>query len=96
MKELPLMACGHVANGVDMHGNPVCVICYGITPGAIEIEPAPPSLEGRKARCTYYGHAFGNRGKCQSEKDSSLALAFFKTWPDRPFDEFYCGCAGWD
>lgn len=37
-----------------------------------------------------------NLGVCQCERPSSSRLAFFQTRPDREFDEFYCGCAGWD
>lgn len=59
-----LMKCGHAANGTR-DGEPVCVICLGIDPGA-ELADATPSLEGRVARCT-----------CGKERPSSLDLAFF-------------------
>lgn len=37
-----------------------------------------------------------NLGVCQCERPSSPDLAFFQARPDREFDEFYCGCFGWD
>jgi len=102
-----MMKCGHAANGYDAEGNPVCVICYGIVPGATVVDPNPPSLEGRMARCTFYGG--GNvpyrRNECnvckagqpcQCERPSSPGLPFFMAHPDKPYDEFYCGCRGWD
>jgi len=81
----PLMKCGHSANGEDENGNPVCVICAGITPDA-KIVADTPNLEGRTARCTY----------CGREAPSSTNLAFFEYRPDQPYDEYYCGCYGWD
>ena len=65
----PLMKCGHVAQGVDGEGHPVCVICSGITPNAHIVDDNPPSLEGRMAICTScYKH----------EVPSSYDLPFFE------------------
>lgn len=62
VQTMPLMKCGHVAQGLDSKGNPVCAICYGIREGATEVaEPAP--LEGRKARCVYYGSPIKTPGE---------------------------------
>ncbi len=80
-----LMACGHVAQGTDADGRPVCVICTGLTPAARQIVDSP-DLKGRIAQCCYCGH----------EEASSLALPFFQYCPDKPNDMFYCGCRGWD
>lgn len=107
----PMMKCGHAANAVDSEGKPVCVICHGIVDGATEIDESPPGLEGRKARCVYYGKVFhfgyyGNEcsvcGKrddniCHCERDSDTdKLAFFEHRPGEEFDLFYCGCHSWD
>lgn len=99
-----MMKCGHAANAINAKtGKPSCVICVGIHPGAETIDDAPPSLIGRKARCSYYNSMGGRnnegpcRGKtCKCEKDSSPNLAFFEYLPNKEFDMFYCGCFGWD
>lgn len=79
-----MMKCGHAAQGVNGHGEPVCVSCAGIVPGANEIASAP-NLEGRKAKC------------CSREPvASSVNLAFFGHDPSKEFDSYYCGCKGWD
>lgn len=83
----PMMKCGHAANAKDQHGNWSCVICIGIKPGASEIDPNPPSFQGRFAHCAYGKHA---------RVPSSPDLAFFESHPDKPEDEYYCGCRGWD
>lgn len=66
----PLMKCGHIAQGHDENNNPICVICFGITQNALIVveENNIPSLEGRKAKCTY----------CGNIRDSSYDLAFFE------------------
>jgi hypothetical protein len=88
------MACGCVAQGREQgSGKPVCVVHLCLEPAA-----SAPDLTGRRARCSYYGAASPHmRGRrCASEQPSSLELAFFVHHPDREFDEFYCGCWGWD
>ena len=42
--------------------------------------------EGREAKCGY----------CGKKTASKLELPFFKACPDKPYDEYYCGCWGWD
>ena len=83
-----LMKCGHVAHGMMKHPDgtthPACVVCYGMTPKAVEVDADPPSLESRIARCSC-GHA----------KPSSYSLAFFEHVPLLKEDRFYCGCSGW-
>lgn len=81
-----MMACGHAANGVkEPDRNPVCVICD------CEEVVAAPDLTGRVARCSYF------KTRCQSERPSTdRGLAFFEHRPDREYDEYYCGCYGWD
>lgn len=87
----PMMMCGHVAQGINSETNePVCVICVGITPNATIVETNLPDLTNRKARCVYYGR------KCKSEVDSRFNLAFFEHKPNDTYDEYCCGCYGWD
>ena len=100
----PMMKCGHAANSTS-NGRPACVICAP-NPKAYQIDDNPPLLEGRMARCSYYGkrpsgrnHEGDNckRGEiCKCEKPSNSNLAFFTGHPDKDYDEFYCGCWGWD
>jgi hypothetical protein len=103
-----MMKCGHAANAQGRPAGdptapmrPSCCIC-----GCFEQADAP-DLTGRRARCGYYGAVVPrrtderhgpDRGKatCQSEVDSALGLAFFSHHPDKPFDQYYCGCFGWD
>jgi len=101
-----LMKCGHTAQGTTGEGKPTCVICSGIIPGAEIVDESGPDLEGRRARCGYYGktptggtHSSRTcrRGEpCMCEVESSLKLPFFKHKPDSDYDEYYCGCWGWD
>lgn len=104
----PMMKCGHVAVGTCTKKAsvvfdppiPVCITC-----DCYEVDDAPPSTAGRRARCAYYGSRARGRGEvCKAERDSSPELAFFEyRGPDTKhykgpaaFDEFYCGCWGWD
>jgi hypothetical protein len=88
----PMMKCGHAANAVNSRNEPVCVICYGIVPGADQVDDAPPDLTGRMARCAY----------CRHEQPSSTDLPFFEYGHFErgqrlyDHDEYYCGCRGWD
>lgn len=82
--EKVMMKCGHASNATK-NGKPCCVICIGLTPDA-EIVADTPDLTGRIARCSY----------CKKEAPSSLGLAFFLHLPDREYDDYYCGCCGWD
>ena len=84
-----LMKCGHTANARSADDKPSCVICIGIHPGASIVDDAPPSLDGRIAKCSY-------KRVCKSAQPSNLALAFFAHHPNQEFDEYYCGCQGWD
>mgnify|MGYP001605975611 CR=1 FL=1 len=94
MANIPLMKCGHAAQGIN-HGQPVCIVCYGIFQGADEVDHNPPSLGGRMARCTYYPNG-GKYGKCESPQPSSTKLALFSYRPEAEFDDYFCGCWGWD
>lgn len=82
---IPIMMCGHRANAVDKSGNPLCAICFP-SKESITIMNSSPSFEGRMAKCTY----------CNNIKPSSYDLPFFTPMPNRPYDDFYCGCRGWD
>ena len=83
-----MMKCGHAANATNGKGEPSCVICIGIHPGAEEIAETPV-LANRKSHCAYY---MG----CKTEKDSNTNLPFFQHKPDHEFDQHYCGCKGWN
>ena len=43
-------------------------------------------LTGRHAKCTYCGRI----------APSTNSLAFFCHHPKNDYDEYYCGCRGWD
>lgn len=108
----PIMKCGCAAaatcrdDGKGNHYDPPIPVC--ITHDCLEIADPQPDLEGRKARCVYFGVVptgrnhesnYGcKRGEpCQCEQPSLIhKLPFFVHRPDRPHDEFYCGCFGWD
>lgn len=85
--KMPMMACGHTAQGFvgSERTQPVCVICYGITPKALIVADAP-DLTGRKAVCAY----------CDKEVDSNIDLPFFEHRPHMSRDKYYDGCRGWD
>ncbi len=80
-----MMRCGHAANATDENGNPSCVICVGIVPGATVVDE-PPDLTGRRAKCP----------DCDLFVDSETSLAFFEHRPNKDFDMYYCGCSGWN
>ncbi len=85
-----MMKCGHAANSVhtvDGEKFPACVICFGIDSGSLIVDENAPSLDGRVAKCAY---------NCGAEQPSSNQLAFFENTPDLEFDNYYCGCFGWD
>lgn len=89
---MPMMKCGCRAQGYRVLDGgkevPACVVHAGLTPDAY-IEVPEPDLATRRARCAYFR-------TCGQEKPSADNLAFFVHQPDKPFDEFYCGCHGWD
>ncbi len=94
MKNKPMMKCGHAANAKTADNKPACVIC-----NCTEISEQEIDLTGRKARCAYYGKTFTHQGRkitCTSESESSTSLPFFKHKPESKYDEYYCGCWGWD
>ena len=80
------MTCGHVSNATDELNNPVCVICYGVENEIVCECINNNGLIGRKAKCIY-----GDK-----ITDSRWDLPFFKYCPEEEFDEYYCGCYGWD
>lgn len=91
-----LMKCGHTAQGKQADGQPVCVICVGIRPGATEIEDKLPELAGRFSRCKYFGSVGKKKEPCRDIKQSSYSLPFFEHRPDSEYDSHYCGCWGWN
>lgn len=84
-KNKPMMTCGCAANATtEVNGNHVpCCVIHDCT----EVVDKKPSLKGRKAKCSY-----GSHGIVPSNWD----LAFFSYRPDEEYDEYYCGCYGWD
>lgn len=96
----PMMTCGHTANathhrkdGVD---EPACVIC-----SCYEVAHAPPVLEGRMARCAYFGKRtgrnnesnYGSGSTCTAERSSSPDLPFFEyLGPGSPAATLRCVC----
>jgi len=93
-KHRPLMKCGHTASATTEIPNSdgtgtikiyCCASCFGITEDG-KIIDNQPDLTGRKAKCSY----------CDKVRDSSFDLPFFSYQPDKEFDNFYCGCMGWD
>ena len=75
------MKCGHIAQGYNQKGEPICIIC-----DCSEIDNEKPDLTGRMAYCT----------ECSSCTQSDWNLAFFKYNENLGYDEYYCGCHGWD
>ena len=92
------MKCGHVATGTH-GGEPVCVSCFGLEPGAVIVDFAPPNLAGRIARCQYDGQIEKNgcgcngcKG-CRCQQPSGGDLAFFEyRGPRSPYATEDCIC----
>jgi len=79
------MLCGHKADARDAICHPICSMCLAAhKPEATRIDPNPPALTGRVARCD----------ECGKEKPSNTRLAYFAHRPAQPFDSYYCGCRG--
>ena len=86
MRDPPkMMACGHAANAT-CNGKPVCAICLDEESARTPMEEQP-DLSARTAECCYH---------CGAKQQSSTSLAFFEWRPDQEFDEYYCGCRGWN
>ncbi len=80
-----MMECGCAASGnLRVNGGPA-LVCCGVH-DCTEVAAVEPDLTGRKARCSYGG----------KEVPSCSTLAFFKHRPTMEYDEYYCGCFGWD
>lgn len=79
-----LLECGCVASSLrKINGNKIpCCGIHSCTAPAKEM----PSLDNRMAECSY---------GCGPIK-SSYNLAFFRYKPDKEYDEYFCGCIGWD
>lgn len=93
-----LMKCGHVARAYhSVTKKPFCPVCL------CDAEMSEmPNLANRTARCYNFGHEViskisrYSRFVCNTECASDLNLPFFKYQPDNKYDQFYCGCEGWD
>lgn len=108
--EHQMMKCGCAAQGVCSSKDgvkfdppvPACVIHDCIEPAE-----AKPNLDGRTARCAYRScktylakyrdtHYGKLREDGRSYAPSSLDLPFFVHKPNEEYDEYFCGCMGWD
>lgn len=90
----PMMKCGHVANSTTKDNAPMCVMC-----DCTELFEETVDLTNRKARCSYFGkyvYSGGKHFQCHSEESSNTNLPFFEYKPDSQYDQYYCGCWGWD
>ena len=85
MNKQVMMECGHASNAIDDKGDPCCAICAGIGAG-YNVVAKTPDLKGRLARCSY----------CRKTAPSNIDLPFFTHIPDKDYDDYYCGCRGWD
>lgn len=106
----PLMKCGCVAQGVcsaqgGVKFNPAIPAC--VTHDCLEIAEVQPDLTGRTARCSYKSckvhlekyrdtHYGKLREDGRSYAPSNLNLPFFMYKPTEEYDEYFCGCMGWD
>ena len=105
-----MMKCGCAAQGVRTATKgvkhepplPACLIH-----DCIEVADAAPNLDGRTARCTYRSckthlakyrdtHYGELRADGRSYAPSALKLPFFQSKPTEEYDEYFCGCMGWD
>ncbi len=78
-----LMKCGHLGYGKTKDNKPYCIICH-----CDKVSEEKPSLTGRTARCS----------QCGKEVPSSYKLPFFelKEKHNLKYDQYYCGCGGWE
>lgn len=86
-----LMKCGHIAYGQNKEGKPICITCCATKNDKESKEIAKiytdnDDLKGREAKCSY----------CKHIAESKWDLPFFQHNTDKPYDEYYCGCEGWD
>lgn len=80
-----LLKCGCSAQATLSYGGSEPKAGCGIH-DCTEIDESPPDLTNRIAKCSYGGNPV----------PSSTRLAFFRHHPNKEFDEYYCGCWGWD
>ena len=81
-----VMKCGHKAIACVIKDGKK-IYCCPICRGEDAFTPInKPNTTGRQAKCIYCGRT------CKS----SYELAFFQHKPQKQFDEYYCGCEGWD
>lgn len=102
-----ILVCGHSPNAIQTMSNgdkiPACAIC-----DCNEFAETP-SLDGRMARCFHYGSPAvklrdmggcdtraNRQSPCLCEVPSTFKLWFFEYKADGDFDEYYCGCHGYD
>ena len=104
-----MMKCGCVAQGMltaraGVKLSPPIPVC-GVH-DCTDIAEAP-DLTGRTARCSYRSckqylakyrdtHYGELRADSRSYAPSDLKLPFFKHKPAEEYDEYFCGCMGWD
>lgn len=87
------MKCGHADNAVlvqkDGSKIPFCAIC-NCGEIAKEITESTEGLKERTAVCLQHKSG-GNK-----PVPSNWNLPFFQYKPNNQYDEYYCGCWGWD
>lgn len=88
------MECGHANNGTLYSPNgvskPMCMMC-GCDKIKKEITDVKEGLKNRTALCV--GH---KGGADYAPTPSRWNLPFFQYTPQYKYDEYYCGCWGWE
>ncbi len=77
-----ILKCGCAPNAYDGETGKGCCIIHN----CYEEMNIQPDLTGRIAKCEY----------CSKKMPSSTDLPFFSYHPDKEYDNYYCGCMGWD
>lgn len=77
-----IMSCNCAANALRSGTGKACCLVHGTE----DLRQVQPDLTGREARCGY----------CKRVEPSRVGLAFFRYKELFEFDEYYCGCRGFD
>lgn len=83
-----VMKCGHTSNAKNESGEIICGICDCKEVLSICQDDI---LKGRRAVCCQH-----KDGKPNTPIPSRWDLPFFRYRPDAEYDNYYCGCYGWD
>lgn len=102
--ESRLMKCGHRAQATT-NGAPCCVICFPSPDSLVPVDTLP-DLTGRKARCSCCNkttvdssvdlafYEFRGPGTHYDSRVSNCLTTAKEGGFE--YDNFYCGCYGWD